>query len=307
MADIAFFGTGLMGAPMAMNLLQAGHRVTVWNRTPEKARAVVEAGARPAENAPAAAQAAEVVFTMLSDAAAVHEVLFEHGVADVLRHGALVVDCSSIPPAAAREHARDLGERGILHLDAPVSGGPSGAEAATLAIMVGGEDGAFARGRPLLEALGRPTLVGPAGAGQTAKLSNQVIVALAIGAVAEGLLLAEAGGADPAKVREAMTGGFADSAILQIHGQRMMERTFVPGGPARVHLKDLRTILDAAGESRLRLPLSQAVAKLFEDLVEHGGGDYDHSAVLLELERLNAPVRLGERPDTLPGKPQGGG
>jgi 2-hydroxy-3-oxopropionate reductase len=142
--------------------------------------------------------------------------------------------------------------------------------------------------------------VGPAGAGQTAKLSNQVIVALAIGAVAEGLLLAEAGGADPAKVREAMTGGFADSKILQIHGERMLDRTFVPGGPARVHLKDLRTILDTAKQSHLHLPLSEAIAKMFEDLVAHGGGDYDHSAVLLELEQLNAPARLGDKPDTLP-------
>lgn len=300
MADIAFFGTGLMGAPMAINLVRAGHRVTVWNRTPARAQPVIDAGGHMAENASAAAHAADVVFTMLSDGPAVHEVLFEQGVADVLRRGALVIDCSSIPPASAREHARYLGDRDVLHLDAPVSGGPSGAEGGTLAIMAGGDDAAFERGRPLLEALGRPILVGPAGAGQTAKLANQVIVALAIGAVAEGLLLAEAGGADPAKVREAMTGGFADSAILQIHGQRMLERTFVPGGPARVHLKDLRTILDAAKESHLQLPLSQTIAKLFEDLVGHGGGGYDHSAVLLELERLNRPARLGDRPDTLP-------
>jgi 2-hydroxy-3-oxopropionate reductase len=302
MARIAFLGTGLMGAPMAVNLVKAGHEVTAWNRTPAKAQPVVDAGGRAAENASAAARGAEAVFVMLTDGPAVTEMLFEHGVADVLTRGTVVIDCSSIPPDTAREHARYLGDRGVSHLDAPVSGGPSGAEEGALAIMAGGEADAFDRARPFLEVLGRPTRVGPAGAGQMAKLANQVIVALAIGAVGEGLLLAQAGGADPAKVREAMTGGFADSKILQIHGQRMLERTFVPGGPAKVHLKDLRTILDAAKQNRLHLPLSETVAKLFEDLVAHGGGGYDHSAVLLELERLNQPARLGDRPDTLPDK-----
>ena len=210
------------------------------------------------------------------------------------------MDCSSIPPATARGHAARLDARGVGYLDAPVSGGPSGAESASLAIMVGGCETDFARGAPLLKAMGTPTHVGPAGAGQTAKLANQVIVGLAIGAVAEGLLLAEKGGADPAKVKQALTGGFADSKVLQIHGQRMLDRVFIPGAAARVHLKDMATILDAAGEAGLSLPLSQAVHGLFRDLAVHGGAGYDHSALLLELERRNAPARLGDKPDRLP-------
>jgi 2-hydroxy-3-oxopropionate reductase len=148
--------------------------------------------------------------------------------------------------------------------------------------------------------MGTPTRVGPPGAGQTAKLANQVIVGLAIGAVAEGLLLAERGGADPAKVKQAMAGGFADSKILQIHGQRMLDRSFIPGAAARVHLKDMATIMDAAGQAGLRLPLSQTVHDLFRDLADHGGAGYDHSALLIELERRNAPARLGDKPDRLP-------
>ena len=303
MTKVAFLGTGLMGAPMAINLVKAGYEVTVWNRSAEKTRTVAEAGAGVASTPADAAAGADVLFTMLTDAAAVTDVLFAQGVAESLGSGAVVIDTSSIPPETAREHASHLRERGIGHLDAPVSGGPSGAEVASLAIMVGGTDEDFARGEPLLDALGRATRVGPPGAGQMAKLANQVIVALAIGAVGEGLLLAKEGGADPAKVREAMTGGFADSKILQIHGQRMLDRTFVPGGAAKVHLKDLRTILDTAGTCGLRLPLAETVAKLFEDLVARSGGDYDHSAILLELERINAPARLGEGEDVLP-KPE---
>lgn len=300
MSKVAFLGTGLMGGPMAANLAKAGYEVAVWNRTASKTATAVAAGARTAETPAEAARDAYILFTMLTDGAAVTDLLFGQGVAQALPEGALVVDTSSIPPETARDHAARLRERGIGHLDAPVSGGPSGAENGTLAIMAGGSDADFDRGRPLLEVLGRPVLVGPPGAGQTAKLANQVIVALAIGAVAEGLLLASKGGADPAKVREAMTGGFADSKILQIHGQRMLDRTFVPGGAASVHLKDLRTILDTAREQDLRLPLAETIAKLFEDLVARGGAGYDHSAVLLELERLNPSARLGAGKDTLP-------
>jgi 2-hydroxy-3-oxopropionate reductase len=237
---------------------------------------------------------------MLSNGPSVDELLESHGVADALPAGALFVDCSSIPAAAARRHAERLAARGVGYLDAPVSGGPSGAESASLAIMVGGREVDFAHGDTLLRAMGMPTRVGPAGAGQTAKLANQVIVGLAIGAVAEGLLLAHQGGADPAKVKEALTGGFADSKVLQIHGQRMLDRAFIPGAAARVHLKDMATILDAAGEAGLTLPLSQTVHDLFRDLADNGGAGYDHSALLLELERRNAPARLGDQPDRLP-------
>lgn len=300
MTQVAFLGTGLMGAPMASNLAAAGHRVVVWNRTPAKTEPCVAAGARAAETPAEAATGAEVVFTMLSDGASVGDILERQGVADALETGALVIDCSSIPPETAKRHAELLAERGCGHLDAPVSGGPSGAEQASLAIMVGGTETDYAKGEALLKVLGRPTHVGPPGSGQLAKLANQTIVALAIGAVAEGLLLAYQGGADPAKVREAMTGGFADSKILQIHGQKMLERTFVPGGAAKVHLKDLRTILETAKAHGLELPLSRQVHDLFADLVERGGGDWDHSAVLKELEHINPPARLGDGEDTLP-------
>ena len=299
-AHVAFLGTGLMGAPMAANLLAAGYRVTVWNRTPAKAQPLVAKGARLAQTPAAAVAEADAAVAMLADGPAVEDLLDAQGVADALPEGALFVDCASIPPATARRHAERLTARGVGYLDAPVSGGPSGAESAGLAIMVGGSEADVARGEPLLRALGTPTRVGPAGAGQTAKLANQVIVGLAIGAVAEGLLLAEQGGADPAKVKEALTGGFADSKILQIHGQRMLDRTFVPGAAARVHLKDMATILDAAGQAGLQLPLSQTVHDLFRDLADRGGAGYDHSALLLELERRNAPARLGDKPDRLP-------
>ena len=296
----AFLGTGLMGAPMAANLLAAGYTLSVWNRTPAKAQPLVDRGARLANTPAAAVAGADAAVAMLSDGPAVDELLDAQGVADALPEGALFVDCASIPPATARAHAERLTARGVGYLDAPVSGGPSGAESASLAIMAGGSEAAFARGEPLLKAMGAPTRVGPAGAGQTAKLANQVIVGLAIGAVAEGLLLAERGGADPAKVKEALTGGFADSKVLQIHGQRMLDRSFIPGAAARVHLKDMATILDAAGAAGLSLPLSRTVHALFRDLVERGGAGYDHSALLLELERRNAPARLGDKPDRLP-------
>lgn len=289
-----------MGEPMAGNLIKAGYAVAVWNRTLAKTRTLAEMGARVADTPAAAADGADIVFTMLADGAAVEELLFARHAAAALSRGALVIDSSSIEPARARAHAARLAAAGVGHLDAPVSGGPSGAAQASLAIMVGGEAADFSRGRDVLACLGRPTHVGPPGAGQVAKLANQVIVALAIGAVAEGLLLAARGGADPAAVRQALLGGFADSLVLQIHGERMIERRFLPGGPARMHLKDLNNVAAAAKDAGLTLPLAERVRELFQSLVERGGAGYDHSAVLLEIERLNAPARLGDQADTLP-------
>jgi 2-hydroxy-3-oxopropionate reductase len=286
---------------MAANLIKAGYRLKVWNRSPEKTAGLADLGAEPVAEPGEAARGAQVLFTMVSDGAAVAEVLFDRGAAAALEPGALVIDCSSIAPAEARGHAARLAEGGVAQLDAPVSGGPSGAEAATLAIMVGGTPEDFERGRPLLACLGRPVHVGPIGAGQLAKLANQLIVALAIGAVAEGLLLAAVGGADAARVREAMLGGFADSLILQIHGERMVERRFLPGGAAKLHLKDLRNAAATAEAAGLALPLTEKVRDLYERLIAHGGGDYDHSAVLLEIERLSAGARLGAGDDVLPG------
>ncbi len=304
---IAFLGLGLMGRPMAAKLIAAGHRLAVWNRSPDKAQPLLAAGARAAATPAEAAAGAEVVFTMLSDGAAVGEVLFGpsgsngvEGAAGALAEGSLVIDCSSIEPSRARDHAARLRDLGVGALDAPVSGGPSGAEAATLAIMVGGSEADYARGEAILQALGRPVRVGPAGAGQLAKLANQIIVGLEIAAVAEALLLASQGGADPAKVREAMTGGFADSLVLQIHGQRMLAREFLPGGAARIHLKDFTNIVAEAEACGLELPFSRVALELFQSLVARGGGGWDHSALLLELERRNPPARLGDAPDLLP-------
>lgn len=299
---IAFLGIGLMGGPMAKNLLSAGLSLIAWNRTRAKAEALAPSGAKIAANAAEAMAGADLVITMLETGPVVDAVLFgPESAAATLRAGALVIDMSSIPPATAREHAARLKARGIGYLDAPVSGGTVGAKQATLAIMVGGAPEDFARAKPIFDKMGRPTLVGPVGSGQLAKLCNQAIVAITIGAVSEALLLAAAGGADPAAVREALMGGFADSRILNVHGKRMLERDFVPGGRATVQVKDLDTILAAAKEAKVALPLSRRVTELFKDLLAHGGGAYDHSALLLEIERINAPARVGTAPDKLPG------
>ncbi len=298
---VAVLGTGLMGAPMAANLLAAGHQVKVWNRTVAKTEPLIAQGARGAPSPVEAVAEAEAVITMLENGPVVTSVLFDSGAAERLRPGALVIDMSSIPPHTARDHAARLEAKGAAHLDAPVSGGTVGAEAATLAIMVGGRGGDFDRAQAIFAALGRATHVAPHGAGQTAKLANQIIVGVTIGAVAEALLLAAAGGADPAAVRKALSGGFADSRILELHGQRMIDRTFLPGGRSHIHLKDMNTILETAKELSLELPFSEAARALFRALVDGGGGDYDHSALLLELERRNAPARVGVASDTLPG------
>ena len=300
MKSIALLGTGLMGAPMAARILGAGYAVTVWNRSADKTASLVAKGAKAAKTPAEAATGADMVITMLADGPTVTEVLIESGVADSLKPGALVVDMSSIPPATAKDHAAKLTAMGLLYLDAPVSGGTKGAELGTLAIMAGGTQEAFDKAKPVLESMGRPTLIGPNGAGQVSKLANQVIVAVTISAVAEALLLASAGGADPAKVREALSGGFADSMILKQHGQRMLDRAWVPGGLTKMQIKDLRTILATADDVGLELPVAKRVAAMFEDAAEHGFGNCDHSALLLELERINPGKRVGTKPDQMP-------
>lgn len=298
---IAFLGIGLMGAPMATNLLKAGFSVTVWNRTPAKAETPAAAGAKVSPSAADAVHDADIVITMLTNGPAVEDVLFGGGkVAAAIRKGALVIDMSSIPPAIARDHAKRLAKLGIAHLDAPVSGGTGGAQSGKLVIMAGGPPDDFARAQTVFAPLGKPTLVGGSGAGQLAKLCNQAIVGITIGAVAEALLLAAAGGADPAAVRQALMGGFADSRILQEHGQRMLNRRFLPGFAVANQVKDLDTVLDAAHQAKLELPLAARVTELFRQLAGDGGGGYDHSGLLLELEKRNAPARLGSIPDTLP-------
>jgi 2-hydroxy-3-oxopropionate reductase len=285
--NIAFLGLGNMGMSMASRLLAAGYPVAAWNRTPGKMDALVSAGARGSDSPAEAVRSADLVVLMLADGPAVSEVLFEKALAAALRPGSIVVDMSSIPPTLALEHSGRLAAWGAAHLDAPVSGGTLGAAAGTLAIMVGGARGTFESARPMLEVLGHPTLVGPSGSGQLTKLANQAIVATTIGAVAEALLLASAGGADPAKVHEALAGGFADSAILRLHGKRMLERDWAAGGRTRTQVKDLRTLLEVASAYELELPLAATTAGLFEAAMAAGLGEYDHSALLLELERIN--------------------
>lgn len=284
---LALLGTGLMGAPMTRRLCAAGLDVTVWNRTRAKAEALVAAGARVADTPDAAVQAADFTITMLEHGDIVEDLLFAHGVADALPRGSLLVDMSSIRPAQARAHAAALAGRGVAHLDAPVSGGTVGAEAGTLAIMAGGDAADFERARPVLAPLGRATHVGPHGAGQLAKLANQMIVGITIGAVAEALLLAERGGADPAKVREALRGGFADSRILEVHGQRMVERDFAKRAAITVQIKDLRNALSTGAELGFDAPITQLFEQLYSSAAAHGWPDADHAGLWLELARRN--------------------
>jgi 2-hydroxy-3-oxopropionate reductase len=284
---IAFLGIGLMGSPQARNILREGFALTAWNRSAAKADALVQFGAGVAATPADAARAADVVILMLENGGVVERVLF---IVEALRPGTIVVDMSSIRPAEAKAHAHRLAAWGIAHIDAPVSGGTVGAEQGTLAIMAGGDVDTFARVEPILRTMGRPVHVGPSGAGQFAKLANQIIVGVTIGAVAEALLLAQQGGADPAKVREALRGGFAESRILDLHGQRMIDRDFVTRGRSVTHLKDIDNALDAA--HRLdggAVPYTALTADLFRGLLGNAG-DLDHSGLLVELERRNGIV-----------------
>ena len=281
---IAFLGTGLMGAPMARNLLKAGFPVAAWNRNPEKAEPLRSDGARIAASAVDAVRDADLAITMVSDGTAVRALL-DDGVAEALKPGAVFVDMSSIKPREARAHFDLLGARGVSALDAPVSGGTKGATDGTLAIMAGGEEAAFARARPALSAMGRPTLVGPAGTGQLAKLANQGIVATTIGIVAEAMLLMHSAGADMNRLREALKGGFADSVILQQHGKRMADNDFTPGGRSSLQLKDLNNLLEEAADLGLALPQAELQQARFHRFVHQlGGADLDHAGLFLELK-----------------------
>ena len=290
---IGFLGTGIMGYPMARRLIEAGHDVRLWNRTREKAERLAGIGATVVATPRHAVRGAEAVICMLSSGPVCDEILLGGGaVLAEMGPGSTLVVMSSIPVQTAQAQARVAAERNVGYLDAPVSGGEKGAEAGTLAIMIGGEEAAVERVRPLLEIIGRPTHIGPVGTGEMAKLVNQLIVAGTITVVAEALLLAERSGADPAKVREAILGGFAQSTILEQHAVRMIAQDFEPGGPAKHQLKDTETAMALARELGLRLPVAALVDGLFADLVEHGDGDLDHSAVIRELRRHNGlPVR----------------
>ncbi|AOY89623.1 2-hydroxy-3-oxopropionate reductase [Marinobacter salinus] len=294
---IAFLGIGLMGAPMTRNLLSAGFPMTLWNRTTSKCSPF--AGEATIADSPAdAVRDADVVIAMLENSEVVEQVLVGQGVLDDVQPGALMIDMSSVQPSVARRHAGLLAGKGAGYVDAPVSGGTVGAEEARLSIMAGGSEDDVARAGPVFDVLGNCTRIGPVGAGQLAKLANQAIVGITIGAVSEALLLAARGGADPAAVREALMGGFAGSRILELHGQRMIDRDFAPGAPARIQLKDMRMILDEARTEGLTLPLAQQTHNAYLSLVANGHSDVDHSGLLLELEHLNGSLlgSLGRSP-----------
>nr|WP_294503029.1 NAD(P)-dependent oxidoreductase [uncultured Rhodopila sp.] len=284
---IGFLGTGLMGAPQARNIRKAGFNVTAWNRSRAKAEALVADGATVADTPADAVRDADIVVIMLENGPIVTDVMFTRGACAAMRPGTLVVDMSSIKPFEAQDHARRLAASGIRHVDAPVSGGTVGATEGTLAIMAGGEAADYARAEPVLRTMGRPVHVGPSGSGQLAKLANQIIVGVTIGAVAEALLLARRGGADPARVREALRGGFAESRVLELHGLRMVERDFATKGRSVTHLKDLDNAIDAANRLDLtETPFSALTADLFRGLLANAG-DLDHAGLLVELERRN--------------------
>jgi 2-hydroxy-3-oxopropionate reductase len=284
---IAFLGIGLMGFPMARRLCEAGHAVHAWNRSRAKAQRLVPFGATVHDTPAQAVRNAEVVVCMLESGPVIEDVLFQQGTADAMRAGTLFIDMASIQPREARDHAAGLAQRGVAQLDAPVSGGTVGAENGTLAIMVGGKAADFERALPVFQVFGRATHVGPHGAGELAKLANQMIVGITIGAVAEALLLCAKGGADMAKVREAITGGFADSRILQLHGERMVQRDFAPRAKIAVQLKDMKNALATAEEIGFDAPVTELFARLYSDAADHGLTDLDHSGLFVELASRN--------------------
>ena len=284
---IAVLGTGMMGLPMARRLAQAGHEVHAWNRTRTKAEPLAADGVTIHDNAADAVRDVDFAVSLLESGAIVGEVLFNLGVAEAMPKGSLFIDMASIQPREAREHAAKLKDLGVQHLDAPVSGGTLGAEAGTLAIMAGGDAADFERAQSVFTALGRATHVGPHGAGQLAKLANQMIVGITIGAVAEALLLAERGGADPAKVREAISGGFADSRILQVHGERMVKQDFAPRGRMTVQLKDMRNAMATAEEIDFDAPITGLLEQLYAEGVKNGLGDLDQAGLFVQLQKRN--------------------
>jgi len=287
MADVGFIGLGIMGRPMAGHLLAAGHRLFAYSRSsvPDD---LLNSGAIACRSSAEMSSKAEIVITMLPDTPDVQAVLFgEGGIAEGLAPGKIVVDMSSISPIATKDFAQRIGRLGCGYLDAPVSGGELGAKAATLTIMVGGPAEIFERVRPLFEIMGKNvTLVGGNGDGQTAKVANQIIVALTIEAVAEALLFASKAGADPAKVRKAMMCGFASSKVLEVHGERMIKRNFEPGFRIELHRKDLNLAIEGARALNLSLPNSAACLELFNSAIACGGGRWDHSGLVRVLEKL---------------------
>lgn len=294
MSNVGFVGLGIMGRPMAEHLIKAGHDVYLFSRS-EVPRALVDAGGRACANGKEVAENAEIIITMVPDTPHVRAALFaQEGIAQGLTPGKIVVDMSSISPIETKDFARRINDLGCRYLDAPVSGGEVGAKNATLSIMVGGPQDAFDRVKAVFELMGKNiTHVGANGDGQTAKVANQIVVALTIEAVAEALLFAAKAGADPAKVRAALMGGFASSRILEIHGERMVKRTFEPGFRIELHQKDLNLALASARELGLSLPNTATAQELFNACAAYGGRAWDHSGMVKALEAM-ANFEIGQ-------------
>lgn len=299
MANVGFIGLGIMGAPMAGHLIKGGYRVYLHSHGGVP-NALTDAGGIGCANGKDVAQKADVVITMVPDTPHVQDVLFgDSGVAQGLSNGKIVVDMSSISPLATKEFARKINALGCEYLDAPVSGGEVGAKAASLTIMVGGSEEAFAKVKPLFELMGKNiTRVGGNGDGQTTKVANQIIVALTIEAVGEALLYAAKAGADPAKVRQALMGGFASSRILEVHGERMVKRTFDPGFRIELHQKDLNLALSTGRQLGVALPNTATCQELFNACAANGGAKWDHSGMVRALEKL-ANFEIGQKAPNL--------
>ena len=284
---IAFIGTGLMGYPMASNLLKKKLNLKVFSRTLDKAKPLEKLGARISNSLGEAVKDTDIIITMLTDDEAVEKVLGDKEFLNNLKPSSTVIDMSSIKPKIAIQFGKILEEKGISFLDAPVSGGTIGAEDGSLAIMVGGEQKTFDFAFDTLKIMGNPTLVGPIGSGQVSKLANQIIVGVTIGAVAEAITLCEKSGVDANKFIKALSGGFADGKILQNHGKRMIDKDFSPKGKVSTHLKDMNNILECAGDFDTKLPISSLIKEMFNSLVERGNDNDDHSALYKEIENQN--------------------
>ena len=285
--QIGFIGVGLMGFPMAKNLLKSGYKLKAFNRSHDKAERLKEFGAEISTSIKDAVTNSDIIITMLTDDVAVEKVIGSEEFIKNIRSNATVIDMSSINPVLSKKCAKVLKEKNINYLDAPVSGGTVGAEDASLAIMVGGEDKIFKECFDLLKTLGNPTLVGPVSSGQISKLANQIIVGVTIGAVAEAVTLCEKSGTDPDKMIKALSGGWADSKILQTHGKRMINKDFSPKGKTTTQLKDMTNIINAGKAADLHLPISNLIKEMYKNLVDDGLGNTDHSSLYNEIEKIN--------------------
>ena len=276
-----------MGFPMAKNLLKSVTKLQVFNRSISKAEPLKEFGAEISNTLSNVVKDANFIITMLTDDSAVDAIMSHSDFLDNLNSGSTVIDMSSVKPTTAIKYGNIFKLKNINYLDAPVSGGTIGAEEASLAIMVGGEQKIFDNSESLLKTMGNPTLVGPIGSGQVSKLANQIIVGVTIGAVAEAITLCEKAGADPFKLIKALSGGWADSKILRTHGKRMIEKDFSPKGKTLTHLKDMNNILECANLYNTHLPISKLIKEMYKSLVDNGHGNTDHSSLYKEIERIN--------------------